>query len=79
MLSVRPSVSLSVCDVEVSWSYKLEVLISLSFLLSAEPNNPGYTPKETPPNFSRNRSWVSKNWLYIGVQNGQYLRNGLIE
>ena len=56
------SVCLSVCNVEVSWSYRLEFLennftadyCKLSSLCG--PQHHGSTPKGTPPNFSRNRS-----------------------
>jgi len=50
-----PSVRPSVCNVEVSWSYRLEFckkiisrLITLSFSLSAEPQHDGSTPRGTP-------------------------------
>ena len=65
-LSVRPSV----CEVEVSWSHRLEFLESnftadwhnLSSL--CRPQRHGSTPKGTPPNFSRNRSGVRKKLLW---------------
>jgi len=40
--------------------------ISLTFLFSADPNftDFGFAPKETPPNFKRNRSGVWKIWLW---------------
>jgi len=61
MLSVRPSV----CNFEV-WSYRLEILENnltddwpnLSSLCRLRRH--GSTPKGTPYNFSRNRSWVRK-------------------
>jgi len=59
MQVVRPSV----CDVEVSWSYRSSKiiiwLINLMCLL-CRPQQHGSTPKGTPQNFGRNR--VYRTW-----------------
>ena len=62
----RQVVCPSVCNVEVSWSYRLECLANNftadkpNLFALCRPQNDGSTPKGTPPNFSRNRSGIGK-------------------
>jgi len=56
-LSVHPSV----CNVEVSWSYRLEFLKkNLTAITLYRPQHDGSTPQGTSPNFSRNMSRLAK-------------------
>jgi len=86
-LSVRPSVRLSVCDVEVSCSYGLEFVENNftadkpNLFTLCRPQHDGSIPKGAPPNFSRNRSGVGKNvdfWHLSRFNNNNNNNNNLI-
>jgi len=69
--SVRPSVSLSVRDIEVLWSHRLEYFennftVSYSGVLAlCWPQQHGSTPKGTLQNFGQNKGVVWKKWLLV--------------
>ena len=69
-LSVRLSIGLSATlryRDHIGWnSWKIiSRLISLIFLLSEDPQHHASTETKTSPNFSRNRSGVWNNWLWV--------------